>query len=247
MTFFHYFYFYQLPKWESHKLRINTLYKCLAKDSRTNNNAEFFSGFQRIVTFASIIPAVPPPIQSASILDIAFPRINNISFWLLPPFLFLLLLNNLFFPSSGTGWTVYPPFSSYLYHLLLLMFTIFSIHVTGISSILESSNFIVTIFIIKNFSLNHDQINLFSWSISITVILLILSLQVLAGAITILLSDRDFNTSFFDPMGGGDPILHQLPRRWKVRKLATMLGQCYYTFGYLRSTKRNGKHGTRKA
>ena len=106
--------------------------------------------------------------------DIAFPRINNISFWLLPPSLFLLLLNNLFFPNSGTGWTVYPPLSSYLYHSSPSVdFTIFSIHITGISSILGSLNFIVTIFIIKNFSLNYDQINLFSWSISITVILLI--------------------------------------------------------------------------
>ena len=130
--------------------------------------------------------------------DIAFPRINNIRFWLLPPSLLLLLLNNIFYPNSGTGWTVYPPLSLYIYHPSpSVNFAIFSIHIIGISSILESLNFIVTIFIIENCSLNYAQINLFSWSISITVILLILSLPVLAGASTILLFEIEILTHHF--------------------------------------------------
>ena len=105
---------------------------------------------------------------------------------------------------------VYPPLSSYLFHSSpSIDIAIFSSHITGITFIIGSLNFIVTIIIIKNFSLNYDQINLFSWSVCITVILLILSLPVLAGAITILLFDRNFNTSFFDPIGGGDSIPYQ--------------------------------------
>ena len=140
----------------------------------------------------------------------AFARLNNISFWCLPPGLICLICSVLIENGAGTGWTLYAPLSSIGAHSgPSVDLAIFALHLTSISSLLGAINFIVTALNMRAIGMHMINMPLFVWAIFFTAILLLLSLPVLTAGVTLLLMDRNFNTGFYEVGAGGDPVLYE--------------------------------------
>lgn len=167
-----------------------------------------------IMVFGAVMPAfvglanwqVPLMIGAP---DMALPRLNNWSFWILP-FAFSMLISTLFMDGGGPdfGWTFYAPLST-TYAPPSVTFFIFAIHMMGISSIMGAINIIVTIFNMRTPGMGLMQMPMFVWTWLITAFLLIAVMPVLAAVVTMMLMDIHFGTSFFNAAGGGDPVLFQ--------------------------------------
>ncbi len=142
--------------------------------------------------------------------DIILPRLNNLRFWLLPGAVLIVFFSFIREGGRGTGWTFYPPLRRALGHRgNSVDFAIFRLHLAGLGSILSRLNFIITFFNFRRIRERFSRVGLFVWTVVVTAFLLIASLPVLAGGITMLLFDRNISTSFYDPSGGGDPVLFQ--------------------------------------
>ncbi|MFZ9263664.1 MAG: cbb3-type cytochrome c oxidase subunit I, partial [Polynucleobacter sp.] len=166
-----------------------------------------------VMVFGAIMPAFVGfanymiPLQVGA-SDMAFARMNNFSFWIMPVAA-SLLLSSFFVPGGATaaGWTLYAPLSVQMGPGMDM--AIFAVHLMGASSIMGSINIIVTILNMRAPGMTLMKMPMFCWTWLITAYLLIAVMPVLAGAITMVLTDRHFGTSFFSAAGGGDPVMYQ--------------------------------------
>jgi cytochrome c oxidase subunit 1 len=190
----------------------------LAQPDSTLLNAETYNGLVSMhgttMIFLFIVPVMAAfgnyfvPLMIGA-RDMAFPRLNALSFWLLA-FGGIAFYASLFWEPPQAGWTSYAPLSDDAYMPGGGVDAwIFLIHLTGLSSLVGAINFVATIHNMRAPGMSWGRMPLFVWSILVYSYLLIIALPAIAAAVTMLLTDRHFGTAFFDPTGGGDPMLWQ--------------------------------------
>jgi cytochrome c oxidase subunit I len=139
--------------------------------------------------------------------DMAFPKLNAVAFWMIPPS-GLMLVASFFLEGPQAGWTSYPPLSLMTGKVGEGIW-IFSLLISGTSSILGAINFLVTILKMRVPSMGIHKMPLFCWSMLATSGLILIGTPVLAGALILLAFDLLAGTAFFNPTGGGDPVVYQ--------------------------------------
>jgi cytochrome c oxidase subunit 1 len=143
--------------------------------------------------------------------EVVYPRVNNLSILILSLSYLFVILSFISELGGGTGWTLYPPLSTSFMSLSpsTTAYLLFGLLMSGISSCLTSINFFITIHNLRSYCLTLKTMPLFQWSLLITGGMLFLTLPILSGALLMSLSDLQCNSSFFDPVFGGDPIFYQ--------------------------------------
>src|SRR5579875_3661573 len=179
----------------------------LSEPNNTLLNSQIYNELLTMHGTTMIFVFVVPVMIGAR--DMAFPRLNALSFWLL---LFggVVFYISLFWRPPDAGWWSYPPLSEKLYSPSGGQDAwIFLIHITGISSLVGAVNFYATIVNMRAPGMGWNRLPLFVWAVLVYAVLLIIALPVVAAAVTMLLTDRHFGTHFFDPTDHGSPVLWQ--------------------------------------
>ena len=140
--------------------------------------------------------------------DMAFPRLNAVAFWMLPPAGFLLLSSYFIGGAAQSGWTAYPPLSITTPAVGQVIWIV-SVLLLGGSSIFGAVNFIATILKLRRPGLGLFQLPMFCWAMLGTSVLVVLATPVLAGALILLSMDIVAGTGFFNPALGGNAVVYQ--------------------------------------
>lgn len=166
-----------------------------------------------VMVWFFLIPSIPTVLGNFLIpmmigaRDLAFPRINLLSWWLFTASAIFVLVT-IIIGGVDTGWTFYTPFSTF-YSNSYAVAAALAIFVNGFSTILTGLNFIVTVHTLRAPGMTWFRLPLFVWSNYATAVIMVLATPILAITLVLVGIERVFRVGIFDPALGGDPILFQ--------------------------------------